>query len=337
MQKNASKIALIFSFLLVFFVSSWAQNGNPFELQPRLSPEEQVVAEPATAIEPRETVSGNPFEIEPRLDPAELQENQATPTVDSTSSSGNPFDISAPSSSSVEVPEFIDPPVIESTVDGETETKTLGSGTLLAIIVGLLVIMTLALLFFRELYGKIYRSLFNDNLLSQLYREREAGSFGEYLITYLLFFISGGVFLSLTLQYFGYILTGSFFWQVLYCSLGLMAIFIAKHLLLALLGFIFPLHKVIGRYSFMIMAFSIILGLVLAVGSTLLAYSPERWHGLLVYGVGILLILAYAWRSIRGLFHANHLFFSYPFHFLSYICAIEIGPMIVLFKLLTRT
>jgi hypothetical protein len=46
----------------------------------------------------------------------------------------------------------------------------------------------------------------------------------------------------------------------------------------------------------------------------------------------ILIILFYISRQLRGLFIAMPYIFSYKFHFLLYLCTIEIAPLAVLYK-----
>ncbi|MEM1216602.1 MAG: DUF4271 domain-containing protein [Bacteroidota bacterium] len=304
------------------------QTSNPFELPQRL--ENAAVILPPTAAESPASVNpngANPFELAPRLEGA-----PATAPPPATAGNSNPFELSpvtdvAPPSVEILETAPVDVP------QPVTNTVPVGSGILLVFVVAALLLVTIALLFFRELYTKIYRALFNDNLLSQLYREREAGYITGYLLTYLLFFLCGGLFAAIAFNQWGLSpLAYGFGTQVGLYAGGLLGVFLAKHLLLAIIGYIFPLRKEMGRYSFMIMAFSIMLGVVLAVGSVLLAYLPEGWRFPVLYGTGGFVIISYVWRSIRGLFQANPLFFKHPFHFLSYICAIEIGPVIILFK-----
>ncbi|PSR12559.1 MAG: hypothetical protein DA408_13075 [Bacteroidetes bacterium] len=299
------------AFLGVFSLTG--QNaGNPFELTPRLGAEAAAVTAPAT--NPTAT-PGNPFDLQPRLQPGV----EHTPAI----GADNP-----------EVEITSKNPAAELPVEG-APLPTPIQGTLLLITLGLLTVATLTLIFFRSLYAKAYRGLFNDNLLTQLYREREAGAIGSFIITYIVFFLSAGLFIILTLQHFGHAPRGSFWRQYVSTTLAIMVLFVAKHLVLALMGYIFPVAKEARRYSFTIMAFAMVLGLFLTGGSVLLAYAPPEWHRWVIYGVAGLVVATYVLRSLRGLFIANRFIFNYLFHFLSYICAVEIGPALCLYKLLT--
>jgi hypothetical protein len=123
--------------------------------------------------------------------------------------------------------------------------------------------------------------------------------------------------------------------QFLYITAGITALMIIKHLLLAIIGYVFPVEKETSRYSFTIMVFAIVLGLFLTIGTVILAYAPAEYHRLIIYICLGTLLAVYLLRSFRGLFIANRFIFNYQFHFLSYICAVEIGPALCLFKYLT--
>lgn len=315
--------------LLVFTFSLGAQNAsNPFELTPRLTEEERAVM--ALPVATDTTLNENPFELEDR------QEDQATATTSSSSNDGNPFDLITPPSVPSQVrapsPREMPRPRLRSRNGDNIVLPTENNGARLALTLFVLAFATISLIFFRGLYLKAYRSLFNDNLLSLLYREREAGAFGSFIITYLVFFLSGALFLSLLSEHFGWLAQENLWQQYGFFLVGLLAVFIGKHLLLAVLGYIFPIIKEIKRYSFTIMVFAIVLGMLLTFGSVLIAYTPNNIHQLVIYGLLGIIAIIYALRSLRGLFIANRFIFNYQFHFLSYICAVEIGPALCLYK-----
>ncbi|MCB0639495.1 MAG: DUF4271 domain-containing protein, partial [Lewinella sp.] len=113
-------------------------------------------------------------------------------------------------------------------------------------------------------------------------------------------------------------------------------LFTGKHLLLAILGAIFPFRAEVKRYSFTIMVFSYLLGVVLAPACFLISYAPDNWARPLIYVVLGLIVIVYFLRSARGLFIANRFVFSHQFHFLLYICAVEIVPALTLYKVLSE-
>jgi hypothetical protein len=320
-------------FWLVFFVvSGWvftlsAQNtNNPFELSPRLAPAAQI-EEPVEESTASET---NPFDLDRAGRPtASPSESSAVDT------SANPFDLVVPTAP-VDGNEAASGSEEESSDVSVTTTEgTTTDGSLLLITLLLLGAATLSIIFFRGMYIKAYRALFNDNLLSQLYREREAGALGVFLITYAVFFLAAGFFTVLALRHWGYLGKQGLWSQFMYITAGIAGLMVFKHLLLAIIGYVFPVQKETSRYSFTIMIFAIVLGLFLTVGTVILAYTPVEYQTPVIYICLGTMLAVYLLRSFRGLFIANRFIFNYQFHFLSYICAVEIGPALCLFKYLT--
>lgn len=315
---------LIFFLLSLVLVLRAQSTSNPFELSPRLTTEDRT----ATAVA-QDTTPGNPFDLK-RPGQAKVLDTgtMSVPT--------NPFDLAAPSPSLAEEKPILAPPTEGEEKPTEKQELQQADSTLLLLTLLLLSILTLCLIFFRTVYQKAYRALFNDNLLSQLYREREAGASGVFLITYSLFFLSGGLFLVLMLRHQGYLSTSaSLGQQYLYITLAVTGLITFKHLVLALIGYVFPVQKETSRYSFTIMVFAIVLGFFLTLATIVLAYVPENSRDLVIYiSLGVLLLL-YLVRTLRGLVIANRFIFNYQFHFLSYICAVEIGPALCLLKFLT--
>lgn len=303
---------LIFLLVLLSDQQGQAQSGqNPFELTPRLSPSEQKTEESENSIDST-LVPTNPFELQR---PAEQSTGEAAPLT--SPSPEEQTNVTAPSES------------IRSPGSSNRE-----DGPLLLLVIALLFISTLVFIFFRSLYRKTYKAILNDNMLSQLYREREAGALGRFLISYVVFFLSGGLFIYVAGDHLGVLPAGSMLSQIAWITLALTAVFLGKHLLLAIIGYVFPVRKEIQRYSFTIMVFSIVLGLLLVPGCLLVGYAPLNWRTPAIFIILGIIVLAYLLRSIRGLFIANRFVFSYQFHFLLYICAVEIVPALFLYKLL---
>ncbi|MCB0638421.1 MAG: hypothetical protein KDC54_17445, partial [Lewinella sp.] len=159
----------------------------------------------------------NPFDLEPRGEVPVVEEE--IPPADSTAPA-NPFDLQGGEAVAAPVvPPVATPPADTPPTDAMPEGVP--QGGLLALTLILLVLTVVSLLFFRSLYVKAYRAVINDNMLSQLYREREAGAFGRFLIGYGLFFFAGGFFVFLVGKEWGYFSTDRMLRQVGLYSLGL--------------------------------------------------------------------------------------------------------------------
>lgn len=188
---------------------------------------------------------------------------------------------------------------------------------------------------FRPYFQKIFRAFSNDNMLSQAHREYLQGQRLPYIAFYLTFMVNAGIFLFLLLRrYFDVKLDYNNWQLLLLCIVAVAAGFLFKHLLLFFVGWVFPVQKEIGTYSFTIIIFSIFIGIILFGANVFLALGTEN---ILLGGIKLIvgiIALIYAFRAFRGLLIGSRFIPLYIFHFLLYICTAEIAPVAVVVKLI---
>jgi uncharacterized protein DUF4271 len=271
----------------------------------------------------------NPFDLLPRV--------VQTGSQDSSALTGNPFDILSErhvALRATQSPGF--------TVEKKREPLTAKQKEenynqfVLFSILAMFIFLTLVYTVFRILIEKIWKAFLNDNLLNQLLRERAAGVTVAYLLLYLMFCFNGGLFLFLLCRYFGIEISSSNGWALTLCVAGLAGFFVLKHLLLQIVGGIFPVKKEIVSYNFTIVIFNLVAGFFLVPVILFVAYVPAAMtHYALYAGLGLLL-LTYLFRNLRGLFIANRFLARHKFHFFLYLCAVEIAPFLLVVKLLLQ-
>lgn len=273
----------------------------------------------------------NPFDLVPRLGAVAQQDtNELAPT-------GNPFDVVPPSTSSEAAapatsrsvePEFkLDrEPVV--TVDSQYRRL------LLIATMASLLLLTILVTLFRGQLSRAYRAFISDNMLNQLQREFEGGGGFPYYLYYLLFVFTAGFYLFLLTHQLGYYLAPTPFWSLVYSMGFVAAFFIAKHLILSFIGFVFPVQKETATYNLTIMVFNIVLGLILIVANLLLAYVSEELFQVLAYGTLGAIGAVYVFLALRGLLLGSRFLAFHKFHFLLYICTVEIAPIVIIAKLI---
>lgn len=276
--------------------------------------------------------TSSPFDLAPRLEVAARQDSAEVIPV-----STNPFDIVAVPSGSqpVKGPGF--------QIRSEKNTKPLTAKEketnyrrfLFVSILIMFIILTLIVTIFRILIEKIWKAFLNDNLLNQLHREQSSGLALAYVILYVLFFINAGLFAFLAARQFGIYISASNLYALLLCIGGIAVFFVVKHFVLWLAGFIFPIGKEVDSYQFTIMIFNIIIGLFLVPVVLFIAYAPQTTTEVVVYGAIGVLGLTYLFLYLRGLFIANRFIAGNKFHFLLYLCAVEIAPILAILKIAT--
>lgn len=297
-----------FYFLVLLLVQNnlWAQsNTNPFELLHRMG------------VKP----SAQP------VDPAVLN---------------NPFDLLARPSATAMLAPTVQPQAVKKKREWkmpklEFQLSSNPSAVLQRIDFGVTTFVLLTLAFFMTLLqgpiAKVFQAFANENAFNQIYREREGRGFGVYNILYFSFLINLGVFLFYILHHFQIHFNANMVMQLGICVAGVLIAFSLKHLVLGLIGLIFPVNREVSRYNFIMLIFGSSLGLLLGPINILLAYGPQNLHEVLIWGTISTIGLVYAFRSVRSLWLAGRIFASHQFHFLLYICTVEIAPVLTVVKL----
>ncbi|PPK87311.1 uncharacterized protein DUF4271 [Neolewinella xylanilytica] len=267
--------------------------------------------------------NGNPFELTDRL-PAEAAEATAVDTQ------ANPFDVYPEREE--EAPIVVTRPDAPQVSGTDNQTRSIVFIHLL-----LVLLVTSLWVLFRDLLQQCVRAITNDNVMTQLYRRRSGGQISALWMCYLFFLLSAGFFLYLVSIEFGITLPVTGVWgRWLTFTLLVMGAVGFKLVLLTLLGRIYPLRKELSRYTFLLMVFSILVGILLVPINLLISYAPESFrHSFLVGGM-VVLAIVYLLHLVRGLFIANYYVGSRPLHFLLYICTIEIAPLLLVYRYLSN-
>jgi hypothetical protein len=124
------------------------------------------------------------------------------------------------------------------------------------------------------------------------------------------------------------------FWTFSFCLLGVCLAFLVKHTILYIVSVVFPITKEVKLYNFIIITAGILLGLILLPLNIFIAYSPEILGNFLTYTAFGAIAIVYLVRSVRSLSVASPFLATDQFHFLVYLCAVEIAPLLVLIKFL---
>ncbi|MCI4649889.1 DUF4271 domain-containing protein [Phaeodactylibacter sp.] len=293
---------LLVSLLSVLIASGvWAQ-ANPFDLTPRLS-----ATEGADTLGSTTPVTGNPFDIVPSS-PEAQPSDRVLPPPDAG---------------------FSSKPVV--TIDSRFNR------VVFITTVGSLLLLTVLITLFRAQLGRAYRAFLNDNLLNQLQREREGGGGLPYYLFYGLYMLSAGFFVFLLTEYFEIPVAETPWISLLMCVLGIIVFWIGKHLLLTYIRLVFPVEKEIRVYNMTIVVFNLILGIALIIGNGLFAYGPDSLKTPMLYLIFAVIAGVYLFMFLRSLFSAGRFLSFHKFHFLLYICTVEIAPVLILVKGLTTS
>jgi hypothetical protein len=200
------------------------------------------------------------------------------------------------------------------------------------------IVFFLALL--RQLFPKYFTDLFtvffNTTVRQKQLREQLGQSLLPSLLMSLFYCVTGGTFLYLTEPYLGldgrFPVTGS----ILLWFSFLAALYVAKYLLMEFLGWVFQAGEACRHYLFVVFTVNRIAGLYLLPFVVLMAYTGGGAQKIILKlalaGLGILIMA----RLVRG-FQAIQPILRIPLlHYLLFVAAFEIMPVLVVCKLLVQ-
>jgi Domain of unknown function (DUF4271) len=245
--------------------------------------------------------------------------------------SDNPFDIlRGESATAGNAAAQNNAPSAPSLLDKETYSRNFIFWVFLVV----LILMAFIVAGGRSAIRMAYQAVTSDNALRQIYKEPMGwGSLG-YLSLYAMFWINTGIFIFLLMSYYKLKPPFGQFGTFMACILGVSVLILLKHAVLYLVAKVFPIEKEVRTYNFIIMTVGIILGLILMPINIFIAYSPPSLSSVFVY-LGIAVVaMAYLVRSLRSLPVAAPFLIDNRFHFLLYLCTVEIAPLVVISKII---
>jgi hypothetical protein len=258
----------------------------------------------------------------------------AIPEVPLLDSSANPFDIlrganAVTDSTSVANQQLINP---LSAAPSLLNKQTYSKNFLFWIFLITLILMAFVVSNTRAAVQNAYQALLSDNALRQIHRDQVGwGNFGQ-LALYGLFLLNLGIFVFLMYYRYGSQSPYGQFATFLLCLGGVSIVFLIKHAILFVVANVFPIAKEIQLYNYIIITGGIFLSLVLLPLNIFIAYSPDSLKELFIYGAFGIIALVYLVRTLRSLSVASPYMMTDQFHFLLYLCVVEIAPLMILIK-----
>lgn len=333
-MKNSTSLALLI-IVLLGCTPCWAQvSSNPFDIQSRKAATDQdTVSQEAEPVTLTTEAADNAFEIQ--------REGASAAPVTSEAQQealpqGNPFEVSHVPLRASKLKSEADAFKPRVKHESKKVTDVLGEVKedypntfifwLVLISSGLLAVVINTK---RNVILKTARGILNQNILKSSLREQNGGWSGHFLMLYLIFFINASIFTYLLLtrytDYSGLKVFGL-------VTLAVLGIYLLRHVLLFLLGFAFPIKEETRLYNYAIQHFNVFAGLVLMPLNLVVAFGPPSLSTTFLYitlaAIGILLLLRY----LRGLNISMRYAVGSTFHFLLYLCAFEIVPILLFIK-----
>ena len=214
------------------------------------------------------------------------------------------------------------------------ERKADGKEGLFYFMTGLLIYFGLIRLFFGRYLDNMIVLFFRATLRQQQIRDQLLQSPLPSLLLNILFLVTGGMFLMFVAFYYDISPVNNRWLLLLYGAALLMVIYIGKFITLKTIGWIFNVSAVTDTYIFIVFLVNKIIGVFLLPVLVVMAFSGPLLfaimliltYTLLVFFMGYRFIISY--KPIRNEMRVNR------FHFFLYLCAFEIAPLLLIYKVL---
>ncbi len=209
-----------------------------------------------------------------------------------------------------------------------------GKELLFYTLVVLVIIFALLKLAFSKYFNDLFRVFFRTTMKQRQIKEQLMQTPLPSLVFNGFFVASAGLYANFLLHHFGFKPVDNFWLLYLYCCIGLSIIYLVKFIGLIVFGWLFNMKKAADSYIFIVFIINKVIGIALLPFNVLLAFTDGTMHSV---------ALMLSWCCIAGLllyrfilgFAAirNEVRFNL-FHFFLYLCAFEIAPLLLIYKLL---
>jgi len=215
-----------------------------------------------------------------------------------------------------------------------TEKEWVGKEAFFYSIIGLLIFFA----FIRNSFGRymqdLFKLFFRTTIKQRQVKEQMMGAPLPSLLLNILFFISGGVYLALVFERYGLGNRFNFWLLILYCAAGLALIYLGKFIVLRIMGWLLRLSDATDAYTFVVFTTNKVIGIALLPFIVLLAFAAPDVRqvaftlSFIVIGGLFLYRFFLSYMSVYRLVKLQFL------HFVLYLAAFEIAPLLLINKLL---
>jgi hypothetical protein len=202
------------------------------------------------------------------------------------------------------------------------------------VLVGLFFYFALIKTVFNKYVNNLLAIFLRITLKQQQLREQLLQSPLPSLLLNILFILNGGIYISLLLDYYHQTVVNNFWLQTVYCSSLLVLIYTGKLILIKTMGWIFNIRRAADTYIFIVFLVNKMLGIFLLPFLAFIIFEPPQTQQVFVT---LSLIFVVVMMLYRFFFSFNPLQNEIKwslFQFFIYLCAFELAPLILIYKVL---
>ncbi len=225
---------------------------------------------------------------------------------------------------------FLGKPIIVYAEPHETHTNS----EMFYVLVSILFIFAFIKLWYGKYLANLFTLFFRVSMRQHQIREQVLQAPLPSLLLNGLFIISGGMYLSFLLKHYGLGQKTDFWLLFANCGFILVLIYLVKFLLLKSAGWIFGIHQATDTYIFIVFLTNKILGIFLLPFLIMLSFSSSLASEILITLSLVMVFIFYLYRFFVSFGPVRKEIKVSAFHFFLYLCAFEIAPLLLIYKVL---
>lgn len=215
-----------------------------------------------------------------------------------------------------------------------TERIRTGRDAAFYTVVALLLVFAFVKASFGRYLVDLNSSFFRTTMRQRQIKEQLLQSPLPSMLFNVFFVASAAVFLALLVQYLGFAKTIPFWQLTAYAAAGVAGVYAVKFLVLKLAGWLFGMTEAVDAYVFIVFSANKILGVALLPFTVMLALTTGSLTGGAVLLGYVVIGGLFLYRYFLALVSVGPSARWQPFHFLLYVAAAEVLPLLLLNKLL---
>ncbi|HXB93832.1 MAG TPA: DUF4271 domain-containing protein [Puia sp.] len=206
--------------------------------------------------------------------------------------------------------------------------------SLFYLLVGILFYFALIRIFYLKYFNNLMTLFFRVSLRQQQIREQVLQTPLPSLLLNILFVISGGLYACFLIRSSpkG---EGTRFWMLYgYCMVALGSIYLIKFVVLKFLGWVFSISRATDIYIFVVFLVNKMLGIFLLPFLILITFSDAETSEIFITISVAMVFIMWVYRVLAAYRPVRNEIKLTPFYFFLYLCAFEIAPVLLIYKVL---
>ncbi|HVS95193.1 MAG TPA: DUF4271 domain-containing protein [Puia sp.] len=202
------------------------------------------------------------------------------------------------------------------------------------LLVGILFYFALIRIFFEKYFNNLLTLFFRVSLRQQQIREQVLQTPLPSLLLNILFIISGGLYACFLLHYY-HIGEGTRFWVLyVYCMVVLGGVYLVKFVVLKFLGWVFSISRATDIYIFVVFLVNKMMGIFLLPFLIVITFSDQPTREVFITISLVMIFIMWIYRALASYRPVRNEIKLTPFYFFLYLCAFEIAPVLLIYKVL---